>query len=448
MMFFSWISTVWADVQVDHTITEQAIQGQPVYVDLLLLNTGSEAVQIQDIVRDRWQITFTVSHNGQTHTLRSQRPTDIQPKTRTLEPRDVLELHLELPNSRALQPGKHTLSIDFPLDSTRHIETEFVVHTPNIQWADLDIFNYEAFLDEEDLLWSQPFNQHHILFAGLNNPTWIQTIPVPKAQNTVHIGSTHHTYWRDRNRITVIKHSGDRVQSPQELSIPWKDFEFIGRGVTDLDGGVFIPIWVPNPNGTGTLYSVQPQPNNTITFRKIRTGKKPHSMDVAITQASTPVFLLQYPNTLEVFSLTTVGEERIDKLPPKSIQIPLQSTNVPWMHSTLVVSETSGLHIAAIDGQDTTHTLYTFGLSGSLVDSHSISEEVPIQKVHTLGISKGVPFALIESTETVYHWSKESGLVRLPFPLNGVINQRQTPLTLWSLSSNGIQRVPLMEPKK
>lgn len=447
-MFISWITTVWADVEVTHNITEHTIQGQPVYVDLLLLNPDTKAIEIQDILNDRWQISFTLTHDGQTHTLRSQRPSDAPPKTRSIQSREVLELHLELPNSRALKPGTHSLRIDFPLEGNYSINTEFVVHKPKISWGDLDIFNYEVFLDDSNLLWTQPYKNQHILFEGQTNPRWIHSIPVEKAQNTVHIGATHHTYWQDRNRITVLKRSGDRVQTPQVLSIPWKEFELIGRGVTDLEGHVFIPIWVPNPNGTGTLYSVQPQPNNTVTFRKIRTGERPRTMDVALTQASIPVFLLQYSNALEIFSLTTVGEERIDKLPPKSIKIPQQSMTTPWHYATFLVSEASGLHIAAVGGQDSTHTLYTFGLSSNAIESHPITTETVIQSISTVGISDGQPFALFQASNKIYHWSKESGMTELSIPFKGVVNQRQTPLMLWSFNQNQIQQTPVLTPEK
>ena len=448
MMFLSWISTVWADVQVTHTITEHTIKGQPIYVDLLLLNPDTKPVEIQDILNDRWQITFTLTHDGQKHTLRSQRPSEVQPKSRTLQSREVLELHLELPNSKALKPGTYSLGIDFPLDNERKIETGFVVHKQTPQWADFDLFNYEVFLDESDLLWTQPHKDNHLLFEGTINPRWIQSIPVATAQNTIHIGATHHTYWKDRSRITVLKRSGDRTQTPQELSIPWKEFDIVGRGVTDLEGQVFIPIWVPNPNGTGTLYSVQPQSNNTITFRKIRTGKRPQSIDIALTQASTPLFLLQYTSALELYSLTTVGEERIDKLPPKSVTIPTQSAESPWNHATFLVSEQSGLHIAAVGGKDATHTIHTFGLSGNAIESYTIKIDTNVQTIHTVGISDEQPFAVLQSNDKMYYWSKQSGVTAVPAPTNGVVNQRQSPPVLWSMQQHQFEQTPMMKQKK
>ena len=131
--------------------------------------------------------------------------------------------------------------------------------------------------------------------------------------------------------------------------------------------------------GRYALYSVQPQSNNTITFRKIRTGKKPQSIDIALTQASTPLFLLQYTSALELYSLTTVGEERIDKLPPKSVTIPTQSAESPWNHATFLVSEQSGLHIAAVGGKDATHTIYTL-VSQVMLLNRTRSRSIPMFK--------------------------------------------------------------------
>ena len=305
-----WIAQSFAEINVQTTIPEHHIMGEPVVVDILLLNTGETPISIPDLKTNRWLVEFEVEHKQNMQRVRTSKPDSIETHTIQLKPRQVEEIRFQIPNSQGWKTGTHNLSIRFPLDTEQTITQSINIHDSTISYVDLDALSNDIYLNDEDVVWTKKFNDSFGVFSGLKSPIWVGNISSSIAYTSIHLGDSQHIYWISNNQVSSRFQIGERFEREKVLSIPWTNFEVLGRAVTDGMGLLNVPVWVPNPDGQGP-YTMPKWINAKNQPLKVYVGQKPILLTLPLGQANTPVFLLQLDAALYVLSLTTVGKSRM-----------------------------------------------------------------------------------------------------------------------------------------
>ena len=398
-----WIAQSFAEISVEITIPEHHITGQSIVVELLLLNSGDQPISLPNLSTDRWLVEFEIEHQNNIQKIRSSTPEDLTPQTIELRPRQVKEVRFQIPNSNAWVSGQHNLTVRFPLDKP-FVHTQTInVHKQKIHWVDEKALSNDIFLKDEDVLWTLEFNKKFAIFTGFYEPIWIETIPTPTVFTSIHLGEAKHIYWIENNQIQSKYQIGERIEREMSLSIPWTKFEVIGRSITDDIGQLHVPVWVPNQIGTGTLYDVQMNRQQQPSFRKVYVGIKPITCDTALNQANTPVLLLHLEKTLYVLPLTTVGEDRIDRLPPKSTKIPLSENTQHFDFVKFIIDQERGLQILSIIETPNEWTLNTYSLKGKLsVNTIILDKTNTKDTIHTVGWMGSEPIWITRSNLNQY----------------------------------------------
>ncbi len=338
-----------ADVEVTYSIPQHHIAGQPLYVDLQLLNTSETAETIPDLGRNRWLVSFETNGPSGKQRLRSSKPTNAQEQTLTLRPRQVQEYRFEVPNAQAWSTNTYSVSIQTPL-STAPFQTSVTVHPFQQQGLDTNALRDSLFISPTEMVWQSTADDQQHLFVGLEEPRYFTSTPLHSHfGSSIHLGSEHHLYWVQKQNLHIQEIANRRLGNSLQISIPWPDFEPIGTPFTDDQGRFLFPIWVPKGDSdTGTLHVIYVTNAGQSTFRKVYTGKKPTQTLHAINQANTPLIVVQTKNAAWLFALTEVGDPKIDALPPNSVAILKTRPTETLRDISFGISETHGLHLITL----------------------------------------------------------------------------------------------------
>ena len=357
LLTFLHIPLLHAEVDVSYTVPDHHVAGQSVIVDIQLFNNGTEPETIPDIGLDRWRVEFTVNNLQGTQRIHSTKPEQATEHKRTLAPRQVQEIRFEIPNSAAWLKGDHNLSIHTPFTSAMPFEHTIVVHPQLMNDIDWTVLSNPLFTNTTEVLWVMNTlnNKEQYLFQGIKQSEYLATLkPNSTYGSSVHLGSTHHIYWIEKQQLHLQSRTTDRSGSLQRISIPWPVFETIGSAMTDIAGRFMLPIWVPQGNSEtmGTLQLVIVDRTGALSFRKLYQGNKPHQTIQAITQANIPLIGFHTDTGAWMMSLTEVGDSTVDRLPPKSIRLLNTTPQSNVLDMTFAISDTEGLFIGVLTSQD------------------------------------------------------------------------------------------------
>lgn len=338
-----------AEVEITYSIPKHHLVGQPIYVDLQLLNTSESNETIPDLGNNRWLVSFeTIGPSGKQR-LHSTKPTDAQEQTLTLSPRQVQEYRFEIPNAQSWSTATYTVSVHSPL-SKDPFQTAVTVHPFQQQGLDTNGLRDSLFISPAELVWQTTSQDQQHLFMGLKQPLYFTSVPVDSQfGSSIHLGAEHHLYWIDKQHLHIQEIADKRMGNQVKISIPWPKFEPIGTPFTDDRGRFLFPLWVPKgTTETGTLHIIYINNAGQSTFRKIYTGKKPQQTLHAINQANTPLIVVETKQEVWLFALTEVGEPKVDALPPNPVTIVKTHPTETLLDTSFSISEEHGLHLITL----------------------------------------------------------------------------------------------------
>jgi hypothetical protein len=245
------------------------LAGQPILVRLTVENTGKEALSFPDLSLRPWLVYFEIlDSKGKKATYHNTAPASDSGKSWTLPSRSRKQVLLDIPQSATLKAGSYTLNLrvedpagtvklsshSFSIEPIRpsagsvHYEPLGLERTGHqVAWTQKGAQGFDVYLEQSDAteprkVLAQYFVMHSETAA---DPTLSLALPSARWDRYV--------YWqRDDRSVQVARLQGAGQPAASRLiQTPYPKLELLGRGATDKEGGLHLPIWIPAPVGSG-----------------------------------------------------------------------------------------------------------------------------------------------------------------------------------------------------
>ena len=396
ILLSSLLSLAFAELQISSSLQNHYLHQQDIEIDLFLHNSGDAPVTLPDLDVQTWRVQFLLDGPNGTQKINSVK-TD-QAEVWTLQPRQGKLLRFSVPNSKALPLGKYSFTLLLDLPTPYEEQKEFHIVKPKVSCSDLETVSIDGFFPQDEYLWCQslPDDQRSLYLSRARNHH-LSTLPSTVApQQSISKGRDRHVYWLYNNQLTAHQLSAERLDSRQIiLSSPWPNVELLTRGVTGAKN-LHLPLWVPSPNTnqSGSVQMVAADYKGPPTFRKITSlPSKPIQSDSAITEQQTPLLLINHPKGVYLYTLTEVGDPKIDSLPPKSARLMVPTEQEQIVDARFGVHNEHGLIIHILFKRNDEYYSHLFNHTGRAIaipQKIALPTDVTISQVRFQGQSATV----------------------------------------------------------
>ncbi len=326
-------TTVALDITAD--LRSEYIAGHKLLVQVEARNKGAASVQFPDLSARPWLVTFQLEDSaGKRQERRTRAPADDPDKLVTIAPRGQRNTLLEIPGSAALDPGTYTLGVlittpDGPLQLPSRQITIAVAKPVD---AMLDAAPSSLVRDELHALWLHQATDGYDLYlhqAKASSPdsplgnwylTHLDELVAPQV-TAARAAQTwdRHIYWTASERKLVFARLGGQGLRSEvaEVEAPWPRVELAGRGGTDGDGGLHVPIWVPSPKGArGELRVLSIGDRGTPTFQRAALlDARPSHVQTVVDDAGSVHFLVVTPTFADLYTVRSAPGAGAETLP-------------------------------------------------------------------------------------------------------------------------------------
>lgn len=254
--------TVTADLRSEY------LAGFPMLVSVTVTNPGTAPATFPDLRSRPHLVHFVVSGPKGTSERFTTPPAKDPGTTWSVPAGSSQRVLLEVPSSAAFGPGAYTLKvkvgdpagmIDLPAHNLSIRAPVPVAGTP--VWEPTIATNVGAMFpwlhqaaDGFDLYLMQfdPRAPTRVVaqYALTHLAAKVEPILARARQSEA---QARHVYWLSNgNQLSVGRIDVSRLDgAPRTYSLPYPKVELLDRGATDAKGGLTVPIWIPNPTGTG-----------------------------------------------------------------------------------------------------------------------------------------------------------------------------------------------------
>ena len=318
------------------------IAGEPVLVRITAENTASESVAVADLASRPWVVKFTVEGPNGAKTWFTT-PPETDPGGRwTLKPRSQRQVLLEIPSSEKLPPADYTVTIEIDDDGKPRALPSWSMRVapaaPSAGAATFDAMNVESVgfqtawvhkaLDGYDLYLhhaesaapAATVGDYHLLHA--DDPIE-PVLSLSRPQESW----DRYVYWQSGEKgIQVARLQGQTLRGePRQVEAPYPSVEVIGRGGTDANGGLHVPLWVPAPSGAGGEIRVASIKDRATRFRSVGHYRKRPELVETMVDSAGDLRVLVLADDLVLHHVSQVGEL------PSSGRLLLKGDEAKWV---------------------------------------------------------------------------------------------------------------------
>jgi hypothetical protein len=238
----------------------------------------------------------------------------------------------------------------------------------------------------------------------------------------------------------------------RSISFPWPETEILTRGVTDGNRKLHLPIWVSDPKGnsTGTVQTVMVNNRGKPSYRKmISLPSRPLQSDMVLTGKGTPLLLIYHREGVFLFTISEIGDQKIDSLPPKSIRLIIPNQQEEIIDTRFGSDEEHGVVVHVLSRQNKNVFSTTFSHTGKPLgrnELHHFPEDIATVSLILNGQS---PTVLGKTKTGLGLWNNGTWTpIQEKITENQIyINPNETSHTLYFLKEGLIQQVTLKEPQ-
>ncbi|MCB9762696.1 MAG: hypothetical protein H6739_23045 [Alphaproteobacteria bacterium] len=320
-----------AGVELLTDLRAEYILGEAMLVRFTIDNTTSEPRSFADLSSRPWLVRFELTYpNGKTQAWYTS-PPEVDPNTRwSLVPRGQRRVLLEIPSSERLAAGDYSLVIKIQ-DDTREIVLpahslriapanpvggEIVSEIGGVErsghqvvWLHKAKEGYDLYLHHAD--GKDPRRQlgdYQLLHLDTRvDPVLAQARPQDRWDR--------HIYWAtDSQSVAYVRLQGQgqglAQDKPRVFRAPYPTVELIGRGSTDANGGLHVPMWVPAPKGAaGELRVASVRERVGPRFRQVvRMDHRPDWVETVVDGSGNLRMLVAHDGNVDLYSLDSVTE--------------------------------------------------------------------------------------------------------------------------------------------
>jgi len=309
-----------AGAAVTADLRSEYLAGFPVLVEVRVRNGGSAPLSFPNLSARPHLVRFLVDGpKGRTERFTTPPATD-SGKTWTIPPGSTQRVLLEVPSGDAFAPGDYTVTVRIadPAGEVELPTQPFTLRTPSpvagrplvepsiarnsgamFPWMHQAGKGYELYLASYDpKAPGQVVAQYHLAHVD-------QKAEPILARSRPGEASARHVYWQSApNQLTVGQLAVTRFENPpRTYTLPYPSFTLLDRGVSDEQGRLVIPVWVPAPKGTGgNVYAWTITNRGEQVVRDVlRLDAPPAQVTVAADAASHPVIAIAHRTGIDLF---------------------------------------------------------------------------------------------------------------------------------------------------
>jgi hypothetical protein len=309
-----------AGLRVSADLHGEYLTGFPILVTVTVRNDGDKPLTFPDLGARPHLVRFTMK-NGATRWERYTTPPPVEPPTVwTIPARAQRKVTLEIPSSSGLAAGAWELAVavhdpaavvTLPTQSIRLAPATPVGGTfvwegaiqqsvgAMVPWVHQAAGGFDLYLMQLDP--KAPTRVVGQFFLARLperiDPTLSRARPTDALSRYLYWQSGPQTY-------TFARLEGPTLRGkPRSVSIPYPTSELLGRGTTDARGGAVVPIWVPDPSGTGgSVIALCMDDRGGQVLRKVaHLPARPIAVNTAVDAGSNLVLALGHAAGVDVY---------------------------------------------------------------------------------------------------------------------------------------------------
>lgn len=355
--------TLSADLRAEY------IQGQPVLVTLAVANDGKETRNFPDLAQRPHLVTFELLRDGATQRRFNTPPEQDPDQNWRIAPGARREVLLEIPSGAGIPAGEYQLTVKvkvgdgelaFGPKPIRVVAPKAVAASGPWQAATAEKAGIQTAWVHQGAKGAQLYL--HVADAARPGVTVGNYFlgDLPGAVEPVLTWALpsqawgRHVYWLEgTNTIGSIELDGPgRAGAVQRFTAPWPKVELLGVGVTDEEGGLYVPLWVPAPKGGGGEVRVLGEgEKGTPQLRKVAAfTEKPSHVTTAVDGAGNLRLVLHHGGVVDQY---TVDTNPANTLPAKGQRLASPEGTVPIVSRFGVLpaagEEKGGLALLVVD---------------------------------------------------------------------------------------------------
>ena len=318
------------DVSAD--LRDEYLAGERILVTIGVRNLGASPTDFPDLASRPWLVRFLFNQDkGQSQARYTTPPSSDPGGTWSLAPRGQRRTTLLIPSGAAMRPGTYALTIEVQGDSgaprqigpnqiriapPRPVTGDLAPDRaatgrtlPSAVWAHKAAGGYDLYLHQAESA---------DLRRVVGNAWLTRTKDAPDPRLTAARASDlsdRYVVWAEGDRgISYVRLQGDEIRGEvRRLEVPWPAMSVLGRGATDAEGGLHVPVWVPAPKGEGgELRVASIDERGRPTFRRAaRMTTRPTRAEAIVDAAGGVQFLVQTAAGLEIYTLKTHDSEEL-----------------------------------------------------------------------------------------------------------------------------------------
>lgn len=317
------------------------ISGFPALVEVVVRNPTDQPRTFPDLARRPWLVRFRVELDGRRSERATTAPSPDPGGVWTLAPRGERRVLLEIPASAALK-GAGTLALVVGEDATA-----VTLPTRPVAFRAAQPVAGQPLVDAGlrrthgvDLPWVQAvpggFDVHLLHFSPKRPAVAERDVFLARVTDKPDVqlslarpqdAASRWIYWpASGGRFFVARLDGLALEaSPRAVAVPYPGAVPLARGLTDGEGGLAVPLWIPSPKGSSgqVVMLCVDRRGGAIVRRVGDLPERPSVVETALDGAGQALLVLGHAEALDLY--------RVDpSLPP---EIPAKGTRLVRMQS-------------------------------------------------------------------------------------------------------------------
>jgi hypothetical protein len=434
IVFLSVIATALGVVQISTDLRSHYLHQENIIVDILVFNDSDQPHSMPNLEEQTWRVQFEVDGAGGKRKYSSSKTDKVDEWK--LAPRQTKKVRFTIPNSEALPLGKHSITINISLPNTYQDKKDITIVSKRVQYADISTVSEDAFFPGNSYLWTQLIGKdQQAVYLNRDGDHYlcVQSKGLTPYQSIAK-GEERHLYWLSSNQLSLQSLSRNTLDARKHnVSFPWPNATKLTRGVTDHQRNFHLPIWIPSPQkGTsGTIQMIVVDYRGIPTYRKISNlPSPPKANDMAITEQHVPLFVVQhsrttppYDDAVYLYTLSRVGNPKIDVLPPKSSRIYVPNQGETIVDVQFGVHKEHGLIVYVISKKENIHYLQVISHQGNTLEQKPLLGLPENTKILTTQFHGATPSIIGQQDKTFGFLSEGSWIpLKKSLPENSFIS--------------------------
>jgi hypothetical protein len=320
-----------AGLHVSANLRDEYLAGLPILVELRVGNTGAAALTTPDLNARPHLVHFLLtSPNGKKSERYTTPPAFDTGGDWTIAPRAERAVLLEIPSSAALEPGNWQLEV-LVGDGERAVvlpAQKFVVSPVRPTAGDLLWEPTIARKSGALIPWVHRAEKGWDVYLNLyaaDNPDKLlvhtrlfrsrEPLSPMLSLTQANTARSRWLYWEGAaGELRTVRIEGNRASGTvRSLGLPWPTAVPLARGVSDTDGGLTVPLWVPARQGTaGSVRLLTMTERGQVEYRVVAEfAARPPLARTGVDAAGRAVLVLAHDKGLDVYRADSTRDVRL-----------------------------------------------------------------------------------------------------------------------------------------